>query len=99
MTYVDETETSGLGSDERSTPASTLTGQDTLPLVARRTVSTEEVPDLTSTNTNVTRWDIGIGANVLAEFAHKGYAELADLVVRLALWIEVASSLTTTNVH
>lgn len=99
MAYVDKTETSGLGSDERSTPASTLTGQDTLPLVARRAVGTEEVTDLTSTNTNVTSWDVGIGADVLAEFAHEGDAELADLVVRLALWVEVASSLTTTNVH
>lgn len=36
--------------------------------------------------------------NVLVELPHEGNAELADLVVRLALGVEVASSLATAHV-
>lgn len=36
--------------------------------------------------------------NVLVELPHKGIAKLADLVVRLALGVEVATSLATAHV-
>ena len=98
-TYVDETVSGGLRSDQRSTPASTLSGQDTLPLVLSSLVCTEHVANLSSSNTNVSSRDISVGANVLAQLAHEGNAEFADLVVGLALGVEVCSSLTTTDVH
>jgi len=94
---VDETVTSGLWADERSSPASTLTGDDTLPGVAVRLVGTEEVTDLASSNTDITSWDISEGTNVAREFSHEGVAEATDLVVGLALRIEVGTTLSSTH--
>lgn len=95
---IDETVAGGLWSDERSTPASALSGQDSLPLVAVCAVGTEEPSDLASGNTDITSWNIGVGTDVLAQLAHEGDAELADLIVGLSLWIEIGTSLTTTHV-
>jgi len=97
VNVVDETVTSGLWADERSTPASTLTGDDTLPGVAVRLVGTEEITDLASTNTDITSWDISEGTNVAGEFSHEGIAEATDLVVGLALRIEVGTTLSSTH--
>lgn len=96
---VDETVTSGLWADERSSPASSLSSENSLPLVAVGAVCAKQPTDLTAGNTNITSWDIGVCSNVLGQLAHEGNAELADLVVRLALWIEISSTLATTNVH
>lgn len=98
-THVYETESSGLGSDQRSTPASTLSSQDSLPLVLLSSVCAEQVSNLASSNTDISCWYVGVGTDVLAQLAHEGYTESSDLVVGLALWIEVGSSLTSTNVH
>lgn len=97
-TYVDETVTSGLGSDQGTTPAATLTSQYSLPLVLLGTVGTKEPSNLTTRNTNVTSWDISIGTNVSVQLAHESHTELSDLIVRLALRVEVRTTLTTTNV-
>ena len=99
INVVDETVTSGLWADERSSPASSLSGENSLPLVAVGAVCAEQPSDLAAGNANITGWNVGIGTNVLGQLAHESNAELADLVVRLALWIEVCSSLATTNVH
>jgi hypothetical protein len=88
-TYVDETVSGGLGSDQRSTPASTLSGQDTLPLVLGSLICTKHVTNLSSSHTNVSSGDISVGANVLAQLAHEGNAELSDLIVGLALRVEI----------
>jgi hypothetical protein len=98
LDIVDETVTSSLRSDERSTPGSSLSSEHTLPLVGDSTVGTEEPSDFTTGNTDISCWNIGIGTNVLGELAHEGHAELADLIVGLALWIEIGSSLTTSDV-
>jgi len=99
LDVVDETVTGGLGTDEGTTPAATLSGEDTLPLVADRLVGTKHVTDLTATNTNVTSGNISVGTNVSAQLLHEGVAEATDLVVRLALGVEVGTTLTTTHVH
>ena len=99
VNVVDETVSSGLWADERPTPGSSLSSENSLPLVAVGTVSTEQPPDLTSRNTNISSWDIGVCADVLAQLAHERDTELADLIIGLALWVEVSSSLATTNVH
>lgn len=96
---VDETVTSGLGPDERSTPASSLAGKDSLPLVAVCAVGAEEPSDLAAGNTDITSGNISVRANVLAQLAHESNAELADLIVGLALGVEVGTTLTTTNVN
>lgn len=96
-TYVDETVTSGLWPDEGTTPAATLAGKDTLPLVLLGAVATEHVANLAATNTDVTSWNISVGANVLVQLTHEGNTESADLVVGLALWVEVGTTLTTAH--
>jgi len=99
MTNVDETVTSSLRSDQRTAPSFTLAGQHALPLVLLRTVGTKQVSNLTSSNPDISGGHISVGANVLAQLAHEGDAELPDLVVGFALGIEVCSSLATTDVH
>lgn len=96
---VDESEAGGLGADERSSPASTLSGDDTLPLVAVGLVGTEHVTNLTSTNTDITSGDISELANVAGKLAHEGVAEATDLVVALALGVKVGTTLSSSHVH
>lgn len=86
-------------SDQRSTPGKTLAGQDTLPLVANGAVAAKEPANLSAGDTNITSGDIGLSANVLAELAHESNAEASDLVVRLALGVEVGTTLATTHAH
>lgn len=97
-THVDETVTGGLRADQRTTPAATLTGKDTLPLVLLGAVGTEEVTNLTATDTNVTSGNVSVGTNVLVKLAHESNAEPADLVVGLALGVEVGTTLSTAHV-
>lgn len=99
VNVVDETVSGCLRADERSSPGSSLSSENSLPLVAVGTVSTEQPSDLASRNTNISSWNIGVCADVLAQLTHESDAELADLIVGLALWVEVSSSLATTDVH
>jgi hypothetical protein len=80
-TYINKTITSSLRSDQRSSPSSTLTSQDTLEAILVLLICTEKVSDLTATNTNITSWNIGIGTNVTAQLPHESIAELSDLIV------------------
>lgn len=96
---VDETVAGGLGTDQRTTPATALAGEDTLPLVADLAVLAKEETDLTTGDTNVTGGDVGVGTDVLAQLGHEGHAEATDLVVGLALGVEVGTTLATTHVQ
>jgi hypothetical protein len=96
---VDSAVASGLGPDQATTPAATLAGKDTLPLVGERAVGTEHVTDLAASDTDVTSGDVGLGANVLVKFTHEGNAEAADLAVGLALGVEVGATLATAHVE
>ena len=94
---VDKTEASGLGSDQATSPVATLAGKDAFPPVPLCSVGAEHVSDLTRGNTNVTGRNVGVSTNVLVKLAHEGNAELADLVVRLALGVEVGTTLATAH--
>lgn len=98
QTNIDKTVTSGLRADQRTTPGDSLSSQDTLELVLVGLVGTEEVSDLTTTNTDITSRNISELADMLGELTHERIAEAADLVVRLSLGVEVRSSLATTHV-
>jgi hypothetical protein len=97
LNVVDDTVTSGLGADERTTPGTALAGEDTLPLVADLAVLAEEETDLTTGDTDITGGDVSVGTDVLAELGHEGDAETTDFVVGLALGVEVGTTLTTTH--
>lgn len=85
------------GSNQTASPAQSLSGQDTLKLVPRLAVGSKQVSNLAARDTNVTSGDVGIGANVSRQLAHKGLAETADLVVRLALGVEIGTSFSTAH--
>ena len=98
-TYVDETESSGFGTNQAATPVKALSGQDALPNVPLSLVSTKEITNLTAANTNVTSRNVDSGTNVFAELHHEGAAEFADFVVGFSLGVEVGTTLTTTHVQ
>ncbi len=96
---VDNTVAGGLGANQTASPVTTLAGQDTLPLVADLAVLAEEEADLAAGNTDVTSGDVSIGANVLAQLGHERDTEATDLLVRLALGVEVGATLGTAHVQ
>lgn len=99
LNVVDNTVSGGLGADERTTPAATLTGENTLPLVADLLVLAEHEANLAAGNTDITGGNVGVGTDVLAQLGHEGDTEAADLVVGLSLGVEVGSTLTTAHVE
>lgn len=99
LNVVDSSVTGGLRSDQRSTPGETLSGQDTLEGVAKLSVLSKQVTDLSSSDVNVTGRDISVGSDVSLELSHERNAESADLAVRLALGVEVRTSLSTSHVE
>tara|TARA_Y100000310_G_scaffold150201_3_gene149680 strand:+ start:36938 stop:37381 length:444 start_codon:yes stop_codon:yes gene_type:complete len=56
-------------------------------------VLAEKVADLAPADADVARGDVGVGADVPEELAHEALAEAHDLVVGLALGIEVRAAL------
>lgn len=88
---------SGLGTDVRTSPVSTLTGKDTSVLVPVLLIGTEHEANLTSTSTNVTSRDISVGTDVSREFLHEGIAESSDFAVGLALGVKVGTAFTTAH--
>lgn len=97
LDVVDETVAGGFGADEGTTPAATLTGEDTLPLVADLLVLAEHETDLATGDTDVTGGNVSVGTDVLGQLGHEGDAEAADLAVGLALGVEVGTTLTATH--
>lgn len=94
---VNETVTGGLWADEGSSPVVTLAGEDTGKLVLVALVGTKHETNLTTTGTNVTGWDIGVGTDVARELEHECVTEATDLRVGLALGVKVRTTLTTTH--
>lgn len=82
-------------SNQTASPAQSLSSQDTLKLVPRLAVGAKHVSNLAARDTNVASGNVGVSANVSRQLAHKGLAETADLVVRLALGVEIRSSFAT----
>ena len=71
---VDTSVTGSLGSDVRSTPGETLSGEDPGKLVSVLLVGTEHVTDLSTSGTDVTSGNVGVGADVSGELEHEGVA-------------------------
>jgi hypothetical protein len=99
QTYVDEAVARRLRPDQTPAPACALASQDALPLVPLGAIGTKKPADLASGDANIARRNIRVSADVPAQLAHKGHTELPDLVVGLALRIEVGAALTTSNIN
>jgi hypothetical protein len=96
---IDETITCGFRSDQATTPASTLSGENTFPSVPLRTICPEQPSNLTTGHTDISRGDIRISANVLVQLPHKSHAKLANLVISLALGVEIGTTFPATHRH
>ena len=115
LTYVNETITSCLWSDERATPGQTFPGKDTFPVLGHSLILAEHPAYLSAADTNITgfvtislalipsicrlTWYINVGTNVFPKLAHKSYTKLPDLIVRLSLWVEISTTFTATHVQ
>lgn len=86
-------------SDQTATPVEALAGKDTLERVLLLAVGSEHVANLAGAGADVTSGHVGVGTNVPLQLAHEGDAEAADLVVGLALGVEVRTTLATTHHH
>jgi hypothetical protein len=96
--YVDETIARGFRPDQTAAPAATFSRQHAFPGVLLSAIGAEEPADLTSGNANVARGHVDVRADVAAQLAHEGDAELADLVVALALGVEVGAPFAAAHV-
>ena len=90
---VGEAVAGGLGAGKRAAERKALAGKHAGPLVAQALVLTEQVGDLTAADAKVAGGDIGVGADVTIQLGHKRLAEVHDLVVGLALGVEVGAAL------
>ena len=99
ITDIDKAVASGFRPDQASSPGSALPGQHTFPKLRVGLVGTEQPANLTGRDSNIAGRDVDVGADVLAQLAHEGDAELADLIVGFAFGVEVGSSLSTSDIH
>ncbi len=90
---VDCTVARCLGPDERAAVAQRLAGQHGGEFVFELLVLAEQIPDLPGAHSDISGRDVCVVPDVAEELAHEGLAEPHDLVVRLALWVEVRAAL------
>src|SRR5690606_1313612 len=87
--------TGGFWTDQTSTKADTLTGKSARDLIAQLTVHAVHVADFPTANANITSRNVKIRADMAPEFCHESLAEAHDLIVALALRVEVRTTFTT----
>ena len=90
---VAQAEAGGLGAGQGAAGAGVLAGEYAAELVADALVLAEHIADLPAAHAHVAGGHVGIGADVALQLDHKGLAETHDLVVALALGIEVGAAL------
>lgn len=78
-----------------STAVSRLAGNISLTgeLVSYFLVGTEQIANFTTSDADVSGWDICILSDMPGKFGHEGIAELADLVIGASLGIKVGAAL------
>lgn len=99
LNIVDKTEASSLRTDVASSPVVALTSENPNPLVSEFLVRSKEEGNLASTRSNVTGRDVGVLSDVARKLLHEGLAETTDLRVRLALGVEVRTTLSTSHIQ
>ena len=83
----------GFGTNQRAAPVQALAGQHAGEFIAHALVLAEQEADLASAHADVAGGNVGVRADVAAEFGHEALAEAHDFVVALALGIEVGAAL------
>lgn len=97
LDVVDKTVPGGFWSDQGAAPGQALTGEDTFPLVLHLLVGAEHEADLSATGTDVTGRHVCELTDVSGQLSHECDTESSDLVVGLALRVEVGATLTTAH--
>lgn len=82
-------EAGGLGAHERAAEREALAGE----LVGEAFVLAEHVANLAAAHADVARGHVGVGTDVAEELGHEALAEAHDLVVALAVRVEVRAAL------
>ena len=90
---VDRAVAGRLRANQRAAPVQALAREHADELVADPLVLAEQEADLAAADADVTRRDVGELADVPLELGHEALAEAHDLVVALALRIEVRAAL------
>src|SRR5208283_5104069 len=83
----------GFRTDQRTAPVQPLAGEHASEFIPDALVLAEQETDLASTHADIAGGNVGVRANVAAQFGHEALAEAHDFVVTLALGIEIRSAL------
>ena len=94
---INETIPGGLRTNQRSTPIQSLARQHSLESISVFLVCAKEVSDFTTTNANIAGWDIGIRADMPAQFTPELSTEFADFVVGFAFGVKVGATLAASH--
>jgi hypothetical protein len=95
--HVDGAVAGGLGADRAAAVLHALTGQDPGEDVGEPLVLAEHVTDLAGADADIAGRHVGIGPDVAEQFAHERLAETHDLVIGLALGVEVGPPLSAAH--
>src|SRR5208283_4512008 len=83
---------SGFRTDQRTAPVQPLAGEHAGEFIPDALVLAEQETDLATTHADIAGRNVGVRANVAAQFGHEALAEAHDFVVALALGIEIRSA-------
>jgi hypothetical protein len=71
--------------------------QHTHPFIPQFLIRAEQKPDFPRPGANIPSRHIRVFTDVFAQLGHEWYAESADFIVGLALWVEVGSAFPPTH--
>ena len=83
---------SRFGTNQASAPFEALAGENAVIGILAALVLAKEVAYFAAAHADVAGGNVGIGADVAIELAHKGVAEVADFVVAFSLRVEVGTA-------
>jgi len=89
--------TRGLRSHQRTTPIEPLARQHSRKFIGQFFVLSKQKTDFPAAHTNVTGRNVCVGPNVTIQFVHERMAKPHDLVIALALGIEISTPLATAH--
>ena len=94
---VNSTETGSFGTQDGTTPASTLAGQNAGVFTTQFLVHAVHVTDFAAANTYIASGNVGFRSDVFLEFHHESLAETHDFIVGTTFCVEVGTTLATAH--
>ena len=93
VNQVAQAVTGSFGTSQGTTPLQALAGQNANVLVADTLVLAEHIADFTCASADIASRYVGVSTDMAAQLSHKCLAETHDFSVRLALRVEVRTTL------